>query len=77
MNTKNRNKKLDIGCKTYKELDEMFDHFITTGRYYNSNKKFRSRYEKSFHAFSINLWNGRVWGVTKEGKRKLLKQVIN
>ena len=63
--------------KTYKEVDEMFIGYIVSGRYFNSNKKFRNRYSSAIYALNINLWNGRVWGVIKEGKRKLLKTVIN
>lgn len=67
----------ELDGKTFAEVDNMFIKFVVTGRYYLSDKRFKSVYTKSFMAFNINLWNGRVWGVTKEGKRKLLKRVIN
>lgn len=58
-----------------------FVAFIVTGRYYNSNRRFRSEYDgtlSGYHtAMGINLWNGRVWGRTEDGKRKLLKIVTN
>lgn len=55
-----------------------FSKFIVTGKYYNSNKRFRNEYSSWVHANGINLWNGRVWGVLKStGKRVLLKSVGN
>lgn len=67
----------ELDGKTFTEVDNMFVKFIVTGKEYLSDKRFKSVYTKSFTAFHINLWNGRVWGITKEGKRKLLKRVIN
>jgi len=55
-----------------------FSIFIVTGKYHNSTKKFRLVYSNFFQANSINLWNGRVWGVLKDtGKKVLLKTVTN
>jgi hypothetical protein len=60
---------------------ENFTQLIVTGRYYNSNRRFKRTYEATRAGYStammINLWNGSVYGVTKEGKRKLIKRVIN
>lgn len=67
----------EIDGKTFAEINNMFVKFVVTGKEYLSNKCFRLVYKESWYAFSINLWNGRVWGITKEGKRKLLKRVIN
>ena len=52
------------------------DKFLVTGRYYNSTKTFRSVYSNWRQANGINLWNGRVW-LIRDGKRKLLKTVVN
>ena len=53
-----------------------FVEFRVTGYYANSNKKFKTISTNSWwHAMGINLWKGRVWGVFKDGKRKLLKTV--
>ena len=52
------------------------DSFLVTGRYYNSERKFRSVYSNFRQADSINLWNGRVW-LVRNGKRTLLKTVVN
>lgn len=62
---------------TYNDLDKEFFRYRVTGRYYNSNRRFSMGKEKAIEAFSINLWNGRVWGVRKDGSRQLLKTVIN
>lgn len=60
---------------TFKASD--FKHYLVTGRYYNSTKKFRKEIKFYWSANCINLWNGRIRGVTHEGKYKLLKTVIN
>jgi len=57
--------------------DLRYISYIVIGYYYNTNKKFRNEYSNRFTAMSINLWNGRVWGILSNGKRKLLKTVIN
>jgi len=51
--------------------------FIVTGRYYNSTKRFSNKYSSFNIAMMINLWNGSVWAELDNGKRKLLKRVIN
>jgi len=53
------------------------DHFIVTGRYYNSERRFRNIYSSVHQAMGINLWNGNVWAKLKSGKRVLIKQVRN
>ena len=66
----------EIKNKQY--LISEFEKFIVIGNYYNSNKKFKLVYSEWFNATSINLWNGRIWGVLKStGKRVLLKKVTN
>ena len=68
---------MNINGKTYSEVDAMFpDGFVVTGKYYNREGRFSHRFQSSQTAFHINLWNGRVWGL-KDGKRTLLKTVIN
>lgn len=54
-----------------------FVRYVVTGKLYNSNTRFRREFQMARWAFSINLWNGRVWGVLPNGKRKLLKTVTN
>ncbi len=58
-----------------------FVKFLVTGFYYNTTMKFRSIYggsQADYHTInSINLWRGRIWGITSEGKRKLIKSVYN
>jgi len=51
--------------------------FVVTGRYYNSNRRFRSRYDSYQWAMMVNLWNGSVWAELDSGKRVLLKRVYN
>jgi len=52
------------------------DTYIVSGYYYNSDRKFRSRYSNLHQAVSINLWRGQVWQV-RDGRRKLIKKVWN
>lgn len=56
------------------------EKLIVIGRYYNSDRKFRRVFppENWMVAMGINLWNGRVWGIHKLTKKRiLLKQVTN
>jgi len=54
-----------------------FKYFLVIGLT-TERKRFRFTTENGFHALSINLWNGRVWGILKNnGKRILLKRVVN
>jgi len=52
--------------------------FIVTG-VDRENKRFNRRFASNqiHFVFSINLWRGHVWGVNKDGKRKMLKSVYN
>lgn len=62
----------------YERLNAQYKGFIITGRYYNSRSKFRVEYQFAQNAMNINLWNGRVWGISRAtGRRKLLKTVTN
>ena len=58
-----------------------FKQFIVTGKLFRTNQRFKKIYNgtKSGYltALGINLWNGSLWGVKPDGKRKLLKRVIN
>lgn len=52
--------------------------FVVTGvQYRNHKKRFKLTYNSFEVAMSINLWNGSVWAEMDNGKRKLLKRVIN
>lgn len=51
--------------------------YHVTGLLYNSNKRFKKVYGSYTMAMSINLWNGSVWEVYTNGKRKLIKRVYN
>ncbi len=58
------------------------ESFIVTGRMYGSltrrfNKIFTGDRVGFMYAEMINLWNGSIWGITKEGKRKLIKRIQN
>lgn len=52
--------------------------FIVTGIDRN-HKRFKKTFGQSgfYFAFGINLYRGHVWGINKEGKRKMLKSVYN
>ena len=59
-----------------------YSKFIVTGFYYNSKKRFRMVYPATMGgvvtALHINLWRGKVWGIThKTNHRRLLKSVFN
>lgn len=55
-----------------------FSKFILIGKEYRTGKKFRLVYSDYFTANSINLWNGRMYGILKNtGKRVLIKTVTN
>lgn len=58
-----------------------FSSFIVIGKLRLSNKRFKHTYSGTYAGFmtanQINLYNGSMWGLTKEGKRKLLKRVSN
>lgn len=60
---------------------EDYTGFIVTGRLYRSNKRFKLSYSGNQAGFStansINLWNGTMYGLLPNGKRKILKKVIN
>ena len=51
-------------------------HFLITG-VDRSNKRFTLQYNSYQQACMINLWNGSVWAVLENNKRKLLKRVTN
>jgi hypothetical protein len=42
-----------------------------------AGKRFKQAHKTWFMANAINLWNGTVWGVTPDGKRRRLKRVTN
>lgn len=49
--------------------------FEITGLLYRSKKRFKITTSSYMHAMCINLWNGSVWAVLDNNKRKLLKRV--
>lgn len=51
--------------------------FIVTGRLYRSNRRFKKIYSSYQQAMMINLYSGSVWAELDNGKRKLLKRIIN
>jgi hypothetical protein len=54
-----------------------FVKFEVTGTLRNG-VRFKKMQFSSFNAASmINVWNGSIWGVTEDGKRKLLRRVYN
>lgn len=53
-----------------------FTHYVITGTTVQG-KRFRMQTSNAMHADCINLYNGSVWGVKTDGKRKLLKRVSN
>lgn len=58
-----------------------FVKLVVTGKTYRDNKRFSLTYSNDISgrltAFGINLWNGSIWGVLPNGKRKLVKRVCN
>ena len=61
-----------------KEIDlSKFVEFKVTGIYRNGRRFSPLVYTSPSTAFQINLWQGSVWGITKDGKQKLLKRVYN
>jgi hypothetical protein len=61
-----------------KEIDlSKFEKFKVTGTYRNGQRFSPLVYTNPYFAFGINLWQGSVWGITKDGKQKLLKRVYN
>ena len=53
-----------------------FKKYILIGTLKNG-KKFRSEYSDHSQAECINMWQGRMYGVTFTGKKVLLKTVTN
>ena len=53
-------------------------HFVVTGLLYRKKTRFSHTYMNYWHVMEINLWRGSVWAVMKkDGKRRLIKRVIN
>ena len=54
-----------------------YTRFEVTGTF-RGGKRFKPLRFSSFAAASmINLWSGSIWGITEDGKRKLLRRVYN
>ena len=51
-------------------------NFLVTG-IDRSGKRFKIQTSSYQHACMINLWNGSVWAVLENNKRKRIKRVIN
>lgn len=61
-----------------KEIDlNKFVEFKVTGIYRDGRRFSPLVFTNPCFAFGINLWKGSVWGITKDGKQKLLKRVYN
>lgn len=61
------------------DLDD-YSSFLVTGLYHGSrNRRFKLNYSGNAAGYStamnINLWKGSVYGLLKNGKRKLIKRV--
>ena len=54
-----------------------FTRFEVTGMMKGGRRFKPLRFSSFKTAEIINLWNGSIWGVTENGKRKLLKRVYN
>ena len=52
-------------------------NYVVTG-VLRTGQRFKAIHTSNlFYAYGINLWNGSVWEVESNGKRKLLKRVFN
>ena len=51
-------------------------NFVVTG-IDRSGKRFKIQTSSYTYACMINLWNGSVWAVLENNKRKRIKRVIN
>jgi hypothetical protein len=54
-----------------------FKQYVVIGYYYNTKKRFKTFCVNYSQMSMINLWNGRKYGITHEGKRVLLETVTN
>ena len=54
-----------------------FKEFHVTGKLRDGKRFKRLKFSSFASANMINLWNGSVWGIQEDGKRKLLKRVCN
>ena len=54
-----------------------FKEFHVTGKLRDGRRFKRLKFSSFASANMINLWNGSVWGIQEDGKRKLLKRVCN
>ena len=62
---------------TYREKIMNFKEFHVTGELRNG-RRFKRMSFGSFEAASmINIYNGSVWGILENGRRKLIKRVYN
>lgn len=61
---------------THQEGTEVVGYRVT-GVLYNSKKRFVLNYKTLVMATSINLWKGSIWAVQANGKKKLIKRIVN
>ena len=54
-----------------------FKEFHVTGIDFSKKRFKRMKFSSFYAANMINIWEGSVWGVQENGKRKLLKRVYN
>lgn len=61
---------------THQERNEVVGYRVT-GVLYNSKRRFTLNFKTLLEATSINLWNGSIWAILENGKKKLIRRVIN
>ncbi len=66
--------KLITGQKTVKYPE--FSSFAVTGIDRNG-RRFKMESENYFYLRSVNVWQGTLWGVRKDGSRKALRKYYN
>ncbi len=54
-----------------------FKEFHVTGKLRDGRRFKRMKFSRFSIADTINIYEGSVWGVQENGKRKLLKRVYN
>ena len=54
-----------------------FTRFEVTGKLRNGSRFKKMTFSSLMAASMINLYSGSIWGVTEDGKRKLIRRVYN
>lgn len=60
-------------------IDEtLYTKYVITGKLVNGRRFHAKTTTSIYYALAHNLWQGSIWGIRKDnGKRKLLKRVVN